>query len=173
MIGQAFLDPAVEAVFAAYARPVRDALHCLRGLIFETAGETKGVGDLVETLKWGQPAYRPARPRIGTTLRIDAVKGRPDHYALFVHCQTSLADTFRGLYGDTLEIEGDRAIVFSTEAEVPRAVLKHCISLALTYHTATRGRQNGAGPAPISLTPPTVREANMINDNHDAVTGDE
>ena len=141
MIDQGFSDPAVEAVFAAYARSVRDPLQRLRALIFETARQTEGVGDLVETLKWGQPAYHPARPRVGTTLRIDAVKGRRDRYALFIHCQTSLADTFRSLYGDTLDIEGDRAIVFSTTAEVPRAAVKHCVSLALTYHAMARGRR--------------------------------
>jgi len=146
MMADGFGDPAVAAVFAAYADSVRDPLRRLRSLVFETARETGGVGDLVETLKWGQPAYRPARPRIGTTLRIDAVKGRPDHYALFVHCRTSLADTFRSLYGDTLDIEGDRAIVLSTTAEVPRAALKHCVALVLTYHATMRGHRNGAAP---------------------------
>src|SRR5450432_3345377 len=111
-IDEPFGDAAVEAAFAAYPSALGQPLRRLRGLIFETARETEGVGDLIETLKWGQPAYLPARPRIGTTIRIDILKDRPDAYALFVHCRTSLADTFRSLYAGTLSIEGDRAIVF-------------------------------------------------------------
>jgi hypothetical protein len=141
MIDEPFGDPAVEAAFAAYPSALGQPLLRLRALIFETARETEGVGDLIETLKWGQPAYLPACPRIGTTIRIDILKDRPAAYALFVHCRTSLADTFRSLYAGTLSIEGDRAIVFSPGAEPPRAALTHCISLALTYHAMERGRR--------------------------------
>lgn len=141
VIDDPFGDAAVEAVFAAYPDALRDPLLRLRALIFETARETQGVGDLVETLKWGQPAYRPARPRTGATVRIDALKGQPASYALFVHCQTSLADTFRSQYGDVLVIEGDRAIVLSIVGELPRDTLKHCIALALTYYAAGRAKR--------------------------------
>jgi hypothetical protein len=141
MTNEPFGDPAVEAVFHAYPGALRRPLLRLRALIFESARENEPVGRLIEMLKWGQPAYLPARPRIGTTIRIDALKDRPESYALFFHCQTSLADTFRGLYGETLSIEGDRAIVLSAAAEPPREALKHCVALALTYHAASRDRR--------------------------------
>lgn len=38
------------------------------------------------------------------------------------------------LYPDTFEFEGNRAIVLRETTELPVAPLKHCISLALTYH---------------------------------------
>jgi hypothetical protein len=106
----------------------------LRDLIFATAGATEGVGELVETLKWGQPAYLPKTPRTGTTVRIDALKGRDGAYAIFFHCQTSLIETFREVYPDSLSFQGNRAIELSVDGAVPEDALRHCISLALTYH---------------------------------------
>ena len=135
-----FEDAAVEAVFAAYPAGLRADLLGLRELIFATARQTKGVGGLVETLKWGQPSYRPAKPRIGTTVRIDALKSAEPGYAMYFHCQTTLVTTFRELYGDQMAFQGDRAIVFAPGHKVPRATLSHCIALALTYHLDLRQR---------------------------------
>ena len=94
-----FADPAVEAVFASYRAGLRRPLLRLRSLIFDAA-RTVEAGELVETLKWQQPAYHPARRRIGTTVRIDAMPDGSDRYAMFVHCQTTLLATFRTLYPD-------------------------------------------------------------------------
>lgn len=110
MTVRSFSDPAVEAVFAAYPAPLRDRLLDLRALILETT-----AGPLIESLKWGQPAYRPVGTRAGTTVRIDALKGSVDRYALYVHCQTDLIARFRDLYSDALRFEGNRAILLSLE----------------------------------------------------------
>lgn len=124
---------AVRAVFDAQPPAQRDALLALRRMILETAAAAE-VGDLVETLKWGDPAYLPKRPRIGTTVRINALKGSPDGYALYVHCQTTLMDQYRLLYPDTFAFDGQRALLFSACEPVPEEPLRHCIALALTYH---------------------------------------
>ncbi len=137
-----FDDPAVEAVFDAYPDAPRRDLLRLRALIFDTAAQIEGIGPLIETLKWGQPAYLPSRPRTGTTIRINALKDDPGRYGMFFHCQTTLVGTFRELYRDQLVCQGNRAILFSHGAAIPRDALKHCIALALTYH-ATPER---AGP---------------------------
>lgn len=134
MSAPAFSDPAVEAVFAAYPERLRAPLLALRRLIFETAAATEGAGRLVETLKWGQPAYLTERPRSGSTIRIDALKDQPDGYALFVHCQSRLVPDYRERYGDLLTFDGNRAILLSADEPPPEAVLRHCIALALTYH---------------------------------------
>lgn len=138
-----FDDPAVKAVFDAYPPAPRADLLALRALILDTAATTDGVGPLVETLKWGQPAYLPARPRVGTTVRIDALRDRPDGYALFVHCQSRLTDTFRQLYPGQFTFDGNRALLFT--AGQPRAddALKHCIALALTHHLRKRRPKTG------------------------------
>lgn len=129
----------VRAVFEAYPSEIRAALLGLRGLILDTAAQTEGVGDVVETLKWGQPSYLPARPRIGTTIRIDRDTSVSDAYAMFVHCQSGLIDTYRDLYPDTFSFAGNRGLVFRTGASLPRRELAHCIALALTLHLRRRG----------------------------------
>jgi hypothetical protein len=106
-------------------------LLTLRRLVFEVAATTDGVGEVVETLKWGQPAYLTQKPKSGTTIRMDAYG---DGYAIFVPCTTSLVATYRELYGDALSCEGNRAVVFSMKDELPVDVVKHCLALALTYH---------------------------------------
>jgi hypothetical protein len=124
----------VKAVFDAYPRDVRADLLDLRELIFRTGSKTEGVGTLVETLKWGQPAYLPSRPKIGTTVRIDALGDRKSRYAMFVHCQTTLISSFRTLYPHVFVFEGSRAVLFTHGEELPHEALKHCIAMALTYH---------------------------------------
>jgi hypothetical protein len=132
-----FGDPKVAAVFAGYPPHTRRKLMQLRQLIFDVAAETEGVGCLEETLKWGQPSYLTTQSGSGTTIRIDRLKS-PGGYALFVHCQTMLVDTFREIYRDTLKFEGNRSIVFEENDEIPLEELGHCIVLALTYHAAKR-----------------------------------
>jgi hypothetical protein len=110
------------------------ALLALRELILEAAEVTPRIGPVSETLKWGQPAYLPARPRVGTTVRIDGLKGRDDAIGLYFHCQTSLVSTFRELYPDMGEFQGNRAIVLSVDRTLPEDAVRHCAAMALTYH---------------------------------------
>jgi hypothetical protein len=128
-------DAAVAAVFDAYPPAVRAALLDLRRLILETAAETPGVGPLTEALRWKQPSYLTEQSKSGTTIRIDAVKGSADAYALYVNCKTTLLESYRHLYPDDFRFEGNRALVFSAKAPPADAALKHCIALALTYKT--------------------------------------
>lgn len=129
----AFADPAVKAVFAAYEPRTRARLVALREMIFAAAAGSK-VGLLSESLKWGQPAYRPLRARTGTTVRLDALRGAKDKCALFVPCSTSLIASFRELYAGELAFEGNRAVVLPVDGALPKKALSHCIALALTYH---------------------------------------
>lgn len=129
--------PAVAAVLAGKRAPARKALVALRGLIYETAAATAGVGPLVETLKWGQPSYLTEESGSGTTVRIDTVPGDPERVAVFVHCQTSLVERYRELYPE-LDYEGDRAVRFPVAAPLPSDEIRHLVALALTYHQRKR-----------------------------------
>ena len=132
------VDPTVQAVFDAYPPAVRAALLDLRRLILETAASTPGVGPLTEALRWKQPSYLTDQSKSGTTIRIDAVKGSDDAYALYVNCKTSLLESYRHLYPAAFRYEGQRAILFSAKAPPPETALRHCIALALTYHQAKK-----------------------------------
>jgi Domain of unknown function (DU1801) len=131
-------DPAVDAVFDAYPKPVKAKLLALRRLIFDTAKTTKGVGALQETLKWGQPSYLTPRTKSGSTIRIDQVKSVANQYAVYFHCQTDLVETFRELYPSELSYGGNRSILLNAQEELPQAALRHCVALALTYHLNKR-----------------------------------
>jgi len=112
-------------------------LLALRQLILDTARATDGVGTLEETLKWGQVSYLTNESKSGSTIRIDQVKSEPDKYALYFHCQTNLVETFRELYPN-LVYGGNRCILLDATEALPKAALRHCVALALTYHLSKR-----------------------------------
>ena len=129
-----FDHPAVAAKFDAYPPAMRKKLIFLRELVFDVAAKTDGVGRLEETLKWGEPAYATTESGSGSTVRMDWKKAQPTQYAMYFHCQTRLIDTFRGLFPQTFAFEGNRAIVFGENEEIPVEELRCCIAAALTYH---------------------------------------
>ncbi len=133
------MDPAVARVFAAYPPKLRKRLLAVRKMIFEVAKQTEGVGKLQETLKWGEPAYVTAETGSGSTIRISRHKKQDGQYAIYFHCQTTLVDSFRGLFPKTFKFEGNRCIVLDESEHVPAPELKICIGMALTYHQR-RGR---------------------------------
>ena len=131
---QPFQKAAVKEVFDAYPAPVRLKLMVLRQLIFDTAARTSGVGELEETLKWGEPAYLTSKSKGGSTLRIAYKATKPSQYAMYFNCQTTLVDTFRTMFPNDFRFEGNRAIVFELPEMVPVEELAWCIAAALTYH---------------------------------------
>ncbi len=124
-------NPEVARVFDSYPEPMRKKMLRLRQIVLDTASETEGVDALEETLKWGEPSYLA---KGGSTIRMDWKAKAPNQYAMYFNCNTSLIGTFKDVYGDVFTFEGDRAIVFGETEELPFTELKHCISLALTYH---------------------------------------
>lgn len=132
------VDPNVQNVFDSYSEKTRQKLMELRQLIIEVALETKGVGTLQETLKWGQISYLTQSPKSGTTIRIDEYHPETQQIAMYVHCQTSLVETFRQMYSDDFQYEENRAVVWDDLNETQINILKHFIELALTYHSNKR-----------------------------------
>src|SRR5690606_40349680 len=126
--------------FEAYPPAIRHQLMALRELIFRTAASTPGVGELEETLKWGEPAYLTTRSKSGSTIRIGWKKSRPNEYAMYFNCQTTLVDTFRSLFPDDFQFEGNRALVFHDSKAVPTDALAFCVAAALTYHRRCKDR---------------------------------
>lgn len=124
-------NPQVAAAFNNYPETMQVKLMALRQLVLDTATETAAGDDLEETLKWGEPSYRTKN---GSTIRMAWKEAQPNQYAMYFICTTSLLDTFKVLYGDVFKYDGNRAIVFEENDELPVAELKHCISLALSYH---------------------------------------
>jgi len=127
-----FPTPEITEKFASYPSKTRINLMNLRELIFEVASKTKGVGELEEALRWGEPSYLTTESRSGSMIRIDRFKSEAK-YAMYFHCQTNLADTFREIYPE-LNYQGNRAIIFDENEKIPVNKIRHCILLALTYN---------------------------------------
>ena len=125
------INPEVESVFNSYPDDVREKLLSLRELIIEAATGIEEVTILEETLKWGEPSYLT---KYGSTIRIDWKEKNPHEYAIYFKCTSRLVPTFKSIYGDIFEFEGDRAIVFQMDNKVPEVELKKCIAAALMYH---------------------------------------
>lgn len=117
-------------IFRFYPENVNQQMLSLREAVFEAAGELGISEQLHETVKWGEPSYESPR---GSTIRMDWKEKDPQHYRLYFHCQTKLIETFRELYPDSFEFEGNRAIRFQLTDQPDFHRLKHCIALSLTY----------------------------------------
>lgn len=122
------------SVIEPYPEAVRAALLEIRNLILETAAETEGVGQVVETVKWGQLSYLTERPKSGTTIRIDRDTSGEGDIALYVNCQSSLVSEWRGLFPE-LTFGGDRSLHLSLANPLPVPELRQMIQMALTYHS--------------------------------------
>jgi hypothetical protein len=122
----------VAEIFETYPKHMRNNLMFLRQLVFDVALETEDVGDVEETVKWGEPSYVT---KGGSTIRMDWKRSAPEQYAMYFHCRTKLVDTFKELYSGKLKFEGNRAIIFGENDQIPVDELKHCIYLSLTYHS--------------------------------------
>lgn len=134
-------NPAVAKVFDAYPANIRRKMRALRELILQTAAATKSVGELVETLKWGEPAYLSSKTGSGSTVRIDWKKARPAEYAMYFNCQTTLVETFKTIFPKEFRYEGNRAIVFAQDEPIAKDALAFCVAAALTYHRAGKSHR--------------------------------
>mgnify|MGYP001796919881 FL=1 len=122
---------AVEQLLDSYPIQAKYKLLQLKKLILDTADETVGLEKLMETTKWGEPSYVT---KTGSTIRMDWKEKTPDKYYLFFICNTELVNTFKLIFGDELQYEGNRAIVLELKDPMPSSALKRCIALALQYH---------------------------------------
>ncbi|GLS90356.1 hypothetical protein GCM10007916_14230 [Psychromonas marina] len=118
----------VKNKFESYPEEVAVLLHNIRDLIYSVA-EQEGILDLTETLKWGEPSYTS---KIGSTVRFDWKAKYPNQYCVYFNCKTSLVATFKTLYADIFEFDGNRAIILTIGQTVPQP-LAHCIAMSLRY----------------------------------------
>ena len=124
-------DKAVADVFESYPPAIRQKLMDVRKLIYEVAAQDKNIGELEECLKWSEPAYLTKH---GSAVRINWKISSPDNVSVYFNCKTILVETFKELYGDVFCYQGNRALIFRFDEQIPFPELKHCIALSLNYH---------------------------------------
>lgn len=121
----------VSSVIENYPTVIQEKVLFIRNLIYEVAKDLENDSDIEETLKWNEPSYLV---KSGSTIRIAWGSKRPNQYGIFFNCKSKLVDTFKELYPDVFNFEGNRAIIFNKDDVIPIDELKHCIRLALIYH---------------------------------------
>jgi hypothetical protein len=128
------LDSEVLAVFNSYPPEYRSKLMFLRQLILDTAASIEDLGQIEETLKWGEPSYLTPESKSGSTVRIAWKESPKEHYSIFFKCTANLVPAFKEKFPQQFKFGGNRSIDFNLNDDVPVKELKQCIALALTYH---------------------------------------
>ena len=129
-----FQCPAVKHVYDRYPSRIQSCILSVREWVFDCAQRDPRVGQLEETLKWGEPSYLTPVSHSGSTLRLAWHPKYPNQYGLYVNCRTRLIDIFKETQGDLFRYEGNRAILFDIDDTLPQADLCDCITMILTYH---------------------------------------
>ena len=133
-ISETIENPKVAAVFESYPTGIQAKLMVLRQLILDTAASIEAVGEIEETLKWGEPSYLTPKTKSGSTIRIAWKESREEQYSMYFKCTADLVPAFREKYPREFRFGGNRSIDFHIDDKVPVKELKCCIALALTYH---------------------------------------
>ena len=127
-----FSDPAVGAAFDKFPADQQAHLLLMRSLVFDVASREAAVGEIAESLKWGEPSYVPVKPKVGSPFRMGSHD--TDNIALYFNCNTMLVERIRGVYGDDLVYSKNRAVLFPVNKALPESKAIACMCLALTYH---------------------------------------
>ncbi|MCG9759256.1 MULTISPECIES: DUF1801 domain-containing protein [Pseudoalteromonas] len=118
-----------EQVLSIYPAAAQEKIRVLRRLVIRVASE-QNFGEVIEAIKWGELSFSV---KSGSPFRMAWKAKTPTNFHLYFHCQTKLIDTFRVLFPDDLQFEGNRAIVLKLEEEIPTEVLYRCIAIAMNY----------------------------------------
>lgn len=122
-----------EHTLTAWPRDARAQFNEMRTLILNAAAAAD-VGRVEESLKWREPAWRPARPNQGTTLRLCWQAKFPGTIALFVGCKTTLSATMQEIYPTAFQYESNRGLRLVLGEPLPEQAIDHLARLAFTYH---------------------------------------
>lgn len=125
------MTPEVRAAFDAAPPDAQRGMLCLRDLIYTVAADLPEIGNLTETLRWGQPAYVTSK-RAGASLRLGIPKS--GGFALYTHCQTSLIADFTTAFPNMDKVEGTRAIHFTDATQIDPSRHGMLVNSILTYH---------------------------------------
>lgn len=114
----------------SYPEPAKTVLLNIRKWMDDIAKHDQ-LSEIEETFKWGEPAYLVKQ---GSTIRMDYKHKFEGKVALYFNCKTPLIETFKEVYSNEFEYQGNRLMLIDLNKPLPEASIKHCLSLALNYH---------------------------------------
>lgn len=133
----------VQEVFDTYPVKAQKHLTKIRKLILDCAVADKAIGELTETLKWGEPAYLTDKTKSGSTIRLGYKDKQPDTVAIYFNCQTTIVKDIKLRYNDQFECVNNRAVLIPLDKPLPAKELSGCIDIALKYHLNKKARAAG------------------------------
>lgn len=116
----------ITKLYSNYSQNEQNKIQELIDLIESVAEEL--TIELTPSLKWNQLSFSCKQ---GTPIRVDRFS--EGTIGIFVHCQTTLVDEWRDMFGTTMNFSKTRAILLDSNAQLPRDELKMCIQMALNY----------------------------------------
>ena len=126
------MNKKVEIKYLSYPKEVQPRIGELRKLILKVANKYDEIDFIGEDLKWGEPSF--VTKSSGSTFRLDWKKKNPESISLFFNCQTKLISTFREMYPNDFQFEGNREIRLALNKKLPVRKLSKCIELAFKYN---------------------------------------
>lgn len=130
----------VQDKLASYSPVVREKIEAVRGLIFAVAQQQQ-LGEITESLKWGELSYVCKH---GSPIRLNWKDKSPEQISVYFNCNTILVETFREIFGDRLNLVGNRELVLPLDTAIPEPELTTCFAMALQYHTRKKQPLLGA-----------------------------
>lgn len=124
------MEALIREKYDSFPADIQPSLLQLRELIISVAKEYD-LDSVEESLKWGELSFCV---KGGSAIRIGWREKSPDKCFVFFHCQTSLIETFKEIYGELFAYESKRAIILDRSKMESVKELKHCLGLALEYH---------------------------------------
>ena len=104
--------------------------HVIRALFLQTAQDIDAY-NLEESLKWGEPAWRPKKG--GTTLRVAWSTKSPDELGLFVDCKSDLCARMQWDFPSTFRFVAPRAMYLQLDRNVPETAVTQLAQMAFRY----------------------------------------
>lgn len=126
------LPPEVQVVLSTWPDTAQRHLLAIRDILFDVAAQSD-VGALDESLKWGQPAWRPRAPRTGSTLRFGWSAQNPAALMAFVNCRTDLAGQMSTRFPNAYDNDGRRSLAFDLATPLPDPAIRTLAHLTFTY----------------------------------------
>lgn len=133
----------VKSAFDSFPKDARARLMEIRDLIFKCAASDDAIGELTETLKWGEPAYLTEQTGSGSTIRLGFKESQPESVGVYFNCQTTIINDIQQRYADKFTCKHNRVLLLPVKQPVPAEELSECMNIALKYHVNKKARKAG------------------------------
>ena len=119
----------IDEMIGAYPEEAQMFIRTIREMVLQIA-ENLGVEEVLETKRWGELSFIA---KGGSTIRVNWNPATPAKCYIFFICTTKLVSTFQMIFGEELDVMGNRAIGLDMKSPLPKEILHTCLSMALQY----------------------------------------